>query len=167
MANILQLAKKKFGKLLVLKKVGSDKSQKALWLTKCECGKEHIARTSDLTSGKIVSCGCFRESVLRTHGYSGERIYTIWHGVIGRTKYPNKNYSNKGIVVEKRWQNFLNFRKDLIESYENHVKEFGELNTTLDRIDPFGNYTRKNCRWATKKEQSNNTRKMQMSRNSL
>ena len=56
---------------------------------------------------------------------------------------------------------FLHFRKDLIDSYENHVKEFGEINTTLDRINPFGNYELRNVRWATKKEQANNTRKMQ------
>ena len=152
---------------MALKQFGSDKNHKVLWLTICDCGKEHIARASDLSSGKIVSCGCFRASVLVTHGYSSERLYRIWHGVIGRTKYSNKNYSDKGVAVEKRWQNFLNFRKDLVKSYEEHVKSFGELNTTLDRVNPFGNYERKNIRWATKKEQSNNTRRKQVSLNSL
>ena len=157
----LKLVKKKFGRLVVLEKFGSDKHQKVLWRCMCKCGNEHIARASDLMSKKIVSCGCFREKVLKTHGHSGERLYRIWHGVVGRTKYPNKNYSDKGVSVQKRWLNYLHFRKDLIDSYENHVKEFGEINTTLDRINPFGNYELRNVRWATKKEQANNTRKMQ------
>src|SRR3990167_3313724 len=91
----LQLTNKKFGRLLVLEKIGSDNNQKALWLTKCDCGIEHISRSSDLTSGKIVSCGCFREGVLKTHGRSSERIYRIWHNMISRTKYSNKYYSDK------------------------------------------------------------------------
>ena len=155
----LQLTNKKFGRLLVLEKIGSDNNQKALWLTKCDCGIEHISRSSDLTSGKIVSCGCFREGVLKTHGRSSERIYRIWHNMISRTKYSNKYYSDKGVKVEERWKNFLNFRKDLIKSYEKHIKNFVEINTTLDRINTYGNYERKNIRWATKKEQANNTRR--------
>lgn len=155
----LQLTDKKFGKLLVLKQFGRDRHQKVLWLCKCDCGIKHIARASDLVSGKIVSCGCYRKGVLKTHGYSGERLYSIWHNVIGRTKYPNSFYHDRGIKVIKRWLNYLNFRKDLIKSYEEHIKKFGELNTSIDRINPYGNYERKNVKWSTKKEQANNTRR--------
>ena len=46
----------------------------------------------------------------------------------------------------------------MAESYEKHVDEYGEANTTLDRIDVNWNYCKENCRWATYLEQAENTR---------
>lgn len=44
------------------------------------------------------------------------------------------------------------------KSYESHVKEFWEKNTTIDRIDTDWDYCKDNCRRATMKEQQNNRR---------
>lgn len=44
----------------------------------------------------------------------------------------------------------------MYNSYLEHVALYGERQTTLDRIDPFGNYEPSNCRWLTNKEQQNN-----------
>ena len=53
---------------------------------------------------------------------------------------------------------FIVFYNELFESYKNHVDEFGEKDTSLDRINPNGNYEKGNVRWATCKEQANNKR---------
>lgn len=49
-----------FGRLTVVSRQGSDARGGALWLCRCGCGSEIIARTGSLTSGNTKSCGeCF------------------------------------------------------------------------------------------------------------
>ena len=55
------LTGKKFGKLTVKNRQGSDKSGKnSMWLCKCDCGNEKIINRSSLTNGSSLSCGCKR-----------------------------------------------------------------------------------------------------------
>lgn len=99
--------------------------------------------------------------------YSGKHLFsktTFYHKYShAKARCENKNcerYKNywwRWIRFE--WKNFEEFYHDMYSSYKEHVREFWEKNTTLDRIDVNWNYCKENCRRATWDEQRNNTQK--------
>lgn len=65
MANrSLMLGGIRFGRLLVIKKMGRDRRGNALWRCACDCGGEAITRSFMLKSGRAKSCGCYHRDDL-------------------------------------------------------------------------------------------------------
>jgi hypothetical protein len=63
------------------------------------------------------------------------------------------HYGGRGITVCEEW----------LDSFQNFYRDMGESNgKSLDRIDNNKGYSKDNCRWATREEQSNNTRRTKL-----
>lgn len=104
-------------------------------------------------------CKCTQPSrVAVKHWLSSSRFYSIYHWILSRCNNPKNIYYHiywwKWIKCER--ETFEDFKADMYDDYIEHIKVFWEKNTTIDRINPLGNYCKDNCRRATINEQNFN-----------
>ena len=60
---------KRYGRLTVIRRYEKDgKRGQALWVCRCDCGNEKIARGYNLRNGDTKSCGCLREENIKNLG---------------------------------------------------------------------------------------------------
>lgn len=80
--------------------------------------------------------------------------YNAWVNMRARCTNPNHpeyhRYGGRGITFSKEWNTFSTFINDI------GVKP--DPTFSLERIDVNGNYSKENCRWASKTAQSFNQR---------
>ena len=140
-----------FGALTVIEKIKIEHRNEWQWKCICLCGNNKIISSSHLKlASKTLNHRCSRAF----HGMSNSSTYKIWNGMHNRCYKPNtisyKYYGARGITICERWMVFENFLVDMGER---------PVGLSIDRIDNNGNYEPSNCRWATSKDQSLNTRR--------
>lgn len=151
------MAGSRCGRLTVLSYAGTPNGR-AMWACQCDCGQQSTVSGKYLRSGRTRSCGCLHKEITAaikfSHGMSNSPTYMCWQSMKNRchnrSQQSYKRYGALGIKVCSRW----------LDSFENFFADMGERppGTTLDRKNALGNYEPGNCRWATRGEQSNNTR---------
>lgn len=160
----LRLEGKSFGWLTVLEDIGVSQQGKRLWRCRCECGNVVEVESTRLVHRNKTSCGCKTKELQRakavlriTHGCARtgnpSPEYTAWTAMKARcynsstTGY--QRYGGRGIKVCARW----------IVSFQSFLNDMGSRpgpEYSLERRDNDGDYTKKNCCWATKPDQLQN-----------
>jgi len=141
----------RYGKLVALQRKGRNELKKVLWECQCDCGNRALVAAGDLTTGNTTSCGCIIPNF--KHGGWNKSSYNTWRAMMRRCNNSNdkdyKRYGALGVKVCQQWSDYAQFAKDMGEPSGDE---------TLDRIDTYGDYTPKNCRWASLPVQARNVR---------
>lgn len=138
-----------------------DASKIAKFIFQCSCGKVKLIDAQSVVRGLTKSCGCLQKELMKSrmtkHGHgsnnSKTRTYSSWASMMDRCEWGGnkimyKKYGAKGIKVNPDWHDFSIFLNDMGERPEN---------TSIDRINNNDGYSKGNCRWASRYEQSMNT----------
>lgn len=152
MSKIKDIKNRRFGSLVAIKRVGSNKLGHSMWECLCDCGNTIINLSNRLLTGNSSTCGC-----RNGHGMRYTRLYRTWINMKVRCSDPKSDsyryYGGKGIKVCDEWVN--SFQNFMDWAMNNGYSD----NLTIDRKDSSKNYCPENCQFLTLAQ---NSRKAQI-----
>jgi len=161
----------KFGKLTVIS-LQYTKNNRSFWLCKCDCGNTIIVKRIYLQTKTTKSCGCLRKEKIKKRNIKHKMKYTsfygIWGGIKNRCNNVNswayKWYGDRGITYNPRWNDFIEFKKDMYWKYLLAKFKYRKILTknnpiSIERKDVNLDYCKENCIWIPLNEQGKNTRR--------
>lgn len=146
MGKFIDLTGQKRGRLTAIKRMGSGKDGKPLWLCECECGNETII--SSYNFGKTLSCGCLKKEriILSRRLPNGDANF---NRLFGEYKY---NAKKRGLI----WDLSIEYAKEITKSVcfycgnppssiKKAIRSNGNyIYNGIDRLDSTKGYTEDN-----------------------
>lgn len=187
-AIIMKLIVKKwdrYWKLTILEEVEPDYDKrwwaKRKFKCKCDCWNEKVIRLVSLRSWHTKTCSwcdkkCWctfvchcsevRLNVMRIikpvkYWWTDSKFHWTYYKMKHRCENKNNDryYDYGWRWIKCEWNTFFEYKRDIYRSYLDHIELHWKNNTSIDRIDNNWNYSKSNCKWSTRKEQSRNTRR--------
>ena len=135
--QFVDLSGKRFGRLIVTKRVANDPHGMARWLCQCQCGGSAVATGNNLRRGRVVSCGCKHQEDSRdrcaSHGYCFTPEHACWRNIRNRAR-------KLKLWIDPGWQ----------QSFENFIRDMGDKPSPGHRLRRSGlddSYGPLNCYW--------------------
>ena len=172
--NIINIVGNRFGRLVVLKHSCSKKrpngnGRETYWTCKCNCGSIVDVTSNHLKTGDTKSCGCLKieaDNKRTIHGMKKTQFWLMWKNLRSRCNNKNnvgyKDYGGRGITYEPKWNDFMEFKKDMYFKYvyakKKYRKELCNDILSIERKDVNGNYCFDNCEFILRRKQASNRR---------
>lgn len=138
----VDLTNKKFGKWIALKKIGTTKYRRPIWLCRCECGRIGEIPSGNLLSGLSTKCGLCNHYI----GIKGR----VWAHILSGARSRNINFS---LSLKYVWELFLAQEgKCILTGVQITLPSCSKdtYTASLDRIDNTQGYIEGNVQWVHK-----------------
>jgi len=148
-----------FGDFILLENLGyrSEKDHHNIGLFECKkCQRQKIVKISSMVTDNGSSHKyCINHPDVKYDSH----FKGMFNSMKTRCNNPNykkfHRYGGRGITCD--YEYLIDFYDDFYDLYLKHVADYGVNNTTIERINTNGIYTKDNIRFATYQEQARNT----------
>lgn len=158
MPKAIDLTGQRFGRLTVVKFVGTDKHGSTLWKCKCDCESEVTVLANNLRRGHTTSCGCLKKEIVSEKLKKQNEILCKEGTMLNRltAKKTKANTSGfRGItwnIRKQKWQARIGFKnKQIFLGYFYTLEDAAKARALAEEqyfqpiLDKYNNSTHLKC----------------------